>query len=200
MVVPVRSELVVNVGTCGARLLGAALRFVQRLRAEVRGLARGLPTADGVLALPRQRLDACGERLKRALRTNAHAHRVQFERASARHSPRALRSHIVHVRERVRGLSERGNRCIAIARERRRARLESLVQLLNALGYRQVLDRGFALVRDARNEPIRSAERIAVNDLLDIEFADGRIAAVAGMTPVRKRREPPRGGQGSLFG
>jgi exodeoxyribonuclease VII large subunit len=200
MVVPVRSELAANVGACGARLLGAASRFVQRLRAEVRGLARGLPTADGVLAMPRQRLDACGERLKRALRANAHAHRVQFERASARLGPRALRTHFVHVRERIRGLGERSNRCIAIGRERRHARLESLVQLLNALGYRQVLERGFALVRDAKNQPIRSAERVAVNDLLDIEFADGRVAAIAGMTPARKRREPSRGGQGSLFG
>ena len=206
MVVPVRVELLSGVGACGARLIGAVGRHVQRLRADVRGLARGLPAADTVLAMPRQRLDAVGERLPRALRANAHAHRVQFERASARHTPRALRAQIVHVRDRLRALAERGTRCIAVARERRGARLEAMTQLLNALGYHKVLERGFALVRDAAGGPIRSAARVGANDPLDIEFADGRVAAVAtGGTSAKQRREtekkvPGKGGQGSLFG
>src|SRR5690606_21319528 len=78
MVVPVRAELVATDGACGARLVGAAGRFVQRLRAEVRGLARGLPSAEAVLALPRQRLDAVTEPLGRSLRANGHADRVSF--------------------------------------------------------------------------------------------------------------------------
>ena len=202
MVVPVRAELVASVGATAARLVGAAGRHVQRLRAEVRGLARGLPSADAVLALPRQRLDAVGERLARGLRANAHAHRVRFERASARHQPRALQAQIVHARERIAVLSVRARRCIDVARDRRRARLESLTQLLNALGYHKVLERGFALVRDGEGHPIRSAAQVAANDPLDIEFADGRVPAVAsGGAPLRKRsRTPDKGGQGSLFG
>jgi exodeoxyribonuclease VII large subunit len=200
MVVPVRVELVATVGAHGARLVGSAGRFIQRLRAEVRGLARGLPTADTVLAMPRQRLDAVGERLARSLRANAHAHRVRFERASGRHSPRPLRAQIVHVRERIVALAVRSRRCVDVARDRRVARLETLTQLLNALGYHKVLERGFALVRDPDGHPLRSAAAVATNDPLDIEFADGRVAAVATSgTPRRRKDTPEKGGQGSLF-
>jgi exodeoxyribonuclease VII large subunit len=151
--------------------------------------------------MPRQRLDSVGERLKRGLRANAHAHRVQFERAAARHSPRALRARILHAKERIRSLAERSARCIAVTQQRRGARLEALAQLLNALGYHNVLERGFALVRDAAGDPIRSAERVAQNDPLDIEVAAGRVAAVAtgGAGPRRRKGAPEKGGQGSLF-
>jgi exodeoxyribonuclease VII large subunit len=167
----------------------------------VRGLARGLPTAETVLAMPRQRLDSVGERLKRGLRANAHAHRVQFERASARHSPRALRAQIVNVRERINALGERAGRSIAVVQQRRGARLNTLMQLLNALGYHNVLQRGFALVRDAAGDPVRSAVQVAANDSLDIEFSDGRVPVVAtgGAGPRRRKGTPEKGGQGSLF-
>jgi exodeoxyribonuclease VII large subunit len=201
MVVPVRAELVSTVGAHGARLVGSAGRFIQRLRAELRGLARGLPSAESVLALTRQRLDAASERLARSLRANAHAHRVRFERASGRHSPRALRAQIGHVRERIVSLAARSRRCVDVARDRRSARLDSLTQLLNALGYHKVLERGFALVRDGEGHPLRSASAVAANDPLDIEFADGRVAAVAtgGAGPRRRKGTPEKGGQGSLF-
>ncbi|MDO8535338.1 MAG: exodeoxyribonuclease VII large subunit, partial [Xanthobacteraceae bacterium] len=107
MIVPVRSELLAQTGDFAARLIGSALRLIERLRGDVRSLARALPAADALLALPRQRLDAVGERLPRALRANAHAHRVRFERTSGRHSPRMLRLQIVHARERIGSFSER---------------------------------------------------------------------------------------------
>ncbi len=201
MVVPVRAELIASVSACGARLVGAAGRYVQRLRAELRGLVRVLPAADAVLAQPRQRLDAVGERLGRSLRANAHAHRVRYERAAARHQPRALRAQIVHARDRILSLSQRAQRCVDVTVDRRRSRLESLVQLLNALGYHKVLERGFALVRDADGHPLRSAAAVAANDPLEIEFADGRVAAVAsgGTAPRRRKGTSSKGGQGSLF-
>lgn len=202
MVVPVRAELLANVETLGARVVGAALRYIQRLRAEVRGLARGLPSADAVLALPRQRLDGLAERLPRALRANAHAHRVEYERAAARLSPRALLAQVRHGAERIRALTARAARAVSGTRERRAARVAALAQLLNALGYHKVLERGFALVRDEAGHPIRSAASVAANDPLDIEFADGRVPAVAtgGSAPRKRRGKPEPGGQGNLFG
>jgi exodeoxyribonuclease VII large subunit len=70
-------------------------------------------------------------------------------------------------------------------------------------------------VRDDAGHPLRSATAIASGARLDIEFADGRIGAVAegGTTPIEraqpaspvkpaaKPRKPGGGGsQGSLFG
>jgi exodeoxyribonuclease VII large subunit len=43
-----------------------------------------------------------------------------------------------------------------------------------------VLARGFALVRDEAGAPLRSASAVASGARLDIEFADGRVAATAG--------------------
>ena len=111
--------------------------------------------------------------------------------------------------------------------DRRRARLERTSSLLSAFSYREVLRRGFALVRDGEGHPLHAATGIAAGTRLDIEFADGRLAAVAdGAAPVpsapapKPRRAPaqskpapapasqpkprggpgsPSGGQGSLF-
>jgi exodeoxyribonuclease VII large subunit len=74
-------------------------------------------------------------------------------------------------------------------------------QLLRSLGYKQVLSRGFALVRDAEGRPRRSALDIKSATLLDIEFADGHISAVtgeAGPAPA-KRSRAPKASQASLF-
>ncbi|MEX2128298.1 MAG: exodeoxyribonuclease VII large subunit [Xanthobacteraceae bacterium] len=201
MVVPVRTELLANVQAGGARLVGAVLRFFERMRADVRGLARGLPSADSVLALPRQRLDAVGDRLPRALRANAHAHRVQLARAAARLSPSALQGRLNRWRDRYGAASARIHPCMNVLLARLDTRMAGLQRILTALSYQGVLARGFALVRDAAGEPIRSAAAVAVNDPLDIEFADGRVPAVAtGGTASRRRGTPEKGGQGSLFG
>jgi exodeoxyribonuclease VII large subunit len=200
MVVPVRADLVAQAESLAARLIGAVLRGVQRLRADLRGLVRSLPAADTVLAQSRQRLDAVSERLPRALRANAHSHRVAYERIVGRHGPRALRTQIANSRERIGGLDGRARRGLRLFVERKRARAAARFGLLNALGYRQVLQRGYALVRDAAGEPVRSAAAVAAGDRLDIEFSDGRLGATAdgGEGPLRRVKRG-RGGQGSLF-
>ena len=200
MVVPVRAELLADVQGCGARLGGSVLRFITRLRADVRGLARGLPSADIVLALPRQRLDSATARLPRALRANAHAHRVQLAKAAARLSPSTLHNRLHWWRNRYASSATRLQPCARAALGRVAKHLAGLQRILTALSYQGVLARGFALVRDAEGEPVRSAAAVAMNDPLEIEFADGRVPAVAtGGTTTRKRRTPSKPGQGSLF-
>ncbi|MFN4172638.1 MAG: exodeoxyribonuclease VII large subunit, partial [Pseudorhodobacter sp.] len=55
------------------------------------------------------------------------------------------------------------------------ARIERAERLLNAFSYREVLKRGFALVRDGEGRPLRAATGVAAGARLDIEFADGRM-------------------------
>jgi exodeoxyribonuclease VII large subunit len=59
------------------------------------------------------------------------------------------------------------------------ARVERAERLLAAFSYREVLKRGFALVRDGDGHPLRAAATVAGGMPLDIEFADGRVAATA---------------------
>ena len=92
----------------------------------------------------------------------------------------------------------------------RRAELYSAWQLLGAMSYRGVLSRGFALVRDEAQSPLRRAAEVRSAQRLEIEFADGKIGAVAGgrvgpaLTPPallpRRRAKPGKDeGQGTLF-
>jgi exodeoxyribonuclease VII large subunit len=200
MIVPVRAELIVETGDLGARLIGAALRFIERLRSEVRGLARGIPALDALLAMPRQRLDSVGERLPKALRANAHAHRVRFAHASSRLVPFALRTRVERGRERIKSLFDRGERALDAYLKARNARVGGAAALLGALGYQGVLARGFALVRDAAGAPVRSVQAVAAGDRLAIEFSDGTLPVTAeGGSAPKRRRGGAGGGQGSLF-
>ena len=93
----------------------------------------------------------------------------------------------------------------------RRTQLASAWQLLGAVSYRGVLSRGFALVRDEAQRPLRRAAEVGQAQRLEIEFADGKVGAVAGgrigppLTPPallpRRRARPDKDpeAQGSLF-
>src|SRR5262249_39092178 len=146
--------------------------------------------------------DALGDRLPRALRANAHSHRVEFARAAARLSPAGIRARLEHVRQRPRECLARAGRAVHALLLSHKARVVSLAMLVDAFSYHKVLERGLALVRDAAAKPIRTAAAVSAGDILDLEFGDGHVPAVAGGggTSPRKRRGGGAGGQGSLFG
>jgi exodeoxyribonuclease VII large subunit len=256
--VPVRSELIATLAELEGRKRGAILRLAQRRRADLRSLARALPSGEALVQGRRQRLDRAGEALlaragaaldSRALRLSGLA------RGLARHSPRA---HLAGLSERMKGLvgrlerlapvlieqrrrvaeatgralsrekallaRRRGEQAETLARfearmrrayaerlESRRAQLASAWLLLGAMSYRGVLARGFALVRDEAETPLRRAAELRQAQRLEIEFADGKVGAIAGgrvgppLTPPallpRRRPRADKGsdGQGSLF-
>ncbi|OYZ81900.1 MAG: exodeoxyribonuclease VII large subunit [Rhizobiales bacterium 24-66-13] len=132
MVVPVRADLLVAVEGLGGRLMAAPLRLLERRRGELRALARLLPSADALLAIPRQRLDAASGRLPRALRANAFAHRIRFQKASARLSPSSLKARLERARERSESLGANLERCLRRAVERKRERFSAIRTGLDA--------------------------------------------------------------------
>jgi exodeoxyribonuclease VII large subunit len=218
MAVPVRAELLSQIAALGARKLACWQRGIEQRRKELTLLSRALPAADEVLAGARQRLDACAERLPRALIANAQIHYRDFTRVAARLSSRLLSGRIERSKEQTRTLGARGGRAYRVYLDRRKQRVQSAGQLLAAFSYRGVLARGFALVRDEAGAPLRSAAAVAASARLDIEFADGRVAATAGeggapppapraasaKPSVKAPVKPPKsggtgGGQGDLF-
>jgi len=138
------------------------------------------------------------DRLRASLLANAEAHRGRL----ARH------------RDRVTSCGAAAHRAMRTYLDQRAARVERAERLLIAFSYREVLKRGFALVRDEAGHPLHTAAAVASGTRLDIEFADGRVNAVADgegrptpPAPVPKAAKPRRsggegggGGQGSLFG
>jgi exodeoxyribonuclease VII large subunit len=147
------------------------------------------------VARRRDRLDNVGERLAAAARANRAAHAAKLARDRA-----ALGV-----------LFDRAQRAMLATIDRRWNALERAAGLLAAFSYHGVLERGFALVRDAEGRPVRSARAVTPGAALDIEFADGRAAAIAtgegvhaeaAATPLQRPRRKSRGpapGQGSLF-
>jgi exodeoxyribonuclease VII large subunit len=207
--VPVRAELMISLADLGARKLACWRRNIDRHRRELRLLTRALPALDELLAIPRQRLDACVGRLPRALRANAQIHHTHLTRAASRLSPRLLSHRIERCKEQTASLNGRARRALRIILDRRVQRLRSAGQLLAAYSYRGVLARGFALVRDEEGHPLRSSAAVNAGMRLDIEFSDGRVGATADgerVLPSAISKARGRGGgegpagQGNLFG
>jgi exodeoxyribonuclease VII large subunit len=208
--VPVRSDLMGTLAGLGGRKLACWRRNIDRHRKELYLLTRALPALDDLLAVPRQRLDHCAGRLPRALRANAQIHHTHLTRVGSRLSPRLLSHRIERCKEYTAGFDDRARRAFRIYCDRRLQRLRSAGQLLTAYSYRGVLARGFALVRDSGGHPLRSSAAVAAGMPIDIEFADGRVAATAegnraAQTPAKVRPggrggSEGSGGQGSLFG
>jgi exodeoxyribonuclease VII large subunit len=238
--VPVRAELLANLADLEARRRGAILRVAERARAALRASARALPSGEAILAVPRQRLDRAGAALEASMHAGFAKRAIALERLSRRlavRSPQALlasRENLGRLAARLTAaLAARSRfdaqqlarsaqaqirlrRALHSAIAQRRARLTAAAQFLNAVSYRNVLKRGFALVRDQQGAPLRSAAMIGAEQPIRIEFSDGEIAALArgGAAPAwvdspEKSAPAPRAGkpskrapsdkQGSLF-
>jgi exodeoxyribonuclease VII large subunit len=153
MAVPVRSDLLIQVGDLGRRNFGCWRRGMEMKLRELRGFIRGWPTAEALLSSTRQRLDAAAERLPRALNANAQIHWTQYSRVCVRLTPQMLRTRTVRDTERLRTLGERSARAAAVCAERRTERLKGLAARL------QVALRSN---RDAHRQRVgRERERVA---------------------------------------
>jgi exodeoxyribonuclease VII large subunit len=84
---------------------------------------------------------------------------------------------------------ERLSRAVAGSLNQKLAGITSLFQLFEAVNYRAVLARGFALVQDQSGTPITRAEAARIVEDLRIRFSDGEIAArVVGRPRAPKHR------------
>ncbi len=229
MAVPLRGELMATLQELDRRQGVAAARLLEERRVEVRGLGRGLPRPERILETLSQQLDDRAERLGQALRGLLQGRRAALEReAAALPHPRQLwtfaAERLAGEAARLAGLGGRlaeparrelarlePDRRLAAAWQRRlaqaRERLAALGQMLGALSYEQVLERGFALVHGPAGL-VTSATAVKPGVALDLQFADGRAGAVGagevgsgGAAPPRKaaksRSETPE--QGSLL-
>ena len=228
MVVPVRSELRANTAALGLRLPASLGRLVELRRRALRSASRALPGLDVLLSVPRQRVELAASRLGPAMRLcleHRRSRAATLGNRLARQSPQArlarmgervqrlgaqlqtvhtarLRresQNIARCRDRIDAFGQRLLRALVHNSERQKQRLGTLSSLLDTLGYRQVLNRGFALVRNAAGAPVRAAAHLENGSSLEIEFADGRISAIArdGGKPAPRGARPS--GQGTLF-
>jgi exodeoxyribonuclease VII large subunit len=161
-------------------------------------------------AKARQDLTGASDRQQRALKVAVSQKRQSYAALAERLTPARLAQQAVLGKERHSGLGERLERAYGARLAQEKARLDGLQKLLKSLSYKDVLARGYAVVRDDSGQPVRSASAVASGAALAIELADGTVDAVAviesaGPRPAKQRakksgdaKSPPIN-QGSLF-
>ena len=204
LAIPVKAELEATVSSLQARLGTALTRSIEKAKTNLLAAERGLASPDTLLALPRRRFDEATGRLGRGLDLATRAKRSSYERIAGRLSRRGLEVAVERGRDRLEGLANRNRNALILGIERRRSRYDQAHRLLDSFSYTNVLDRGFALVRNAKDKPVSSVSAVNSGEGLSIQLKDGRIAAVASggdvAKPKRKQKPDARaGGQGDLF-
>jgi exodeoxyribonuclease VII large subunit len=210
------------------RLDGTAFALPRALKANTHAHFRHFASVGGRLTMrvlhaqlahARQRLTASGERVTHSARSLLQNRSDRFTglairlKASRLSNAKAQRQAIARDRERVLRLTERARRALAISTQRLSARVAHSGQLLNALSYRGVLARGFALVRDEAGHPLHARSEVASGARMSLEFSDGRVGVTADTndaepapkpaaretTPAAPKRMAKPVDQGSLF-
>ncbi|GHD14198.1 exodeoxyribonuclease VII large subunit [Tianweitania populi] len=268
MAVPVKAELEARIASLGARLRGCMSRGMDRRAHAARSLARALPSADAILALPRRHFDEVTGRLERSLEVSTHRRRVKldglrlspavlsrrtallrrellrardrlpaanrrqleaaaarlpapdrlarllkrkldhdralFERVTRRMRPTALAERLSGMTALYAALEARRDRALDSRLSAHRTGLAQSERMLGSLSYKAVLKRGFAVVHDAEGKPVTAAASVSPGERLSLEFADGRVDALAsGEAPLKpksmKKATLPPEGQGRLF-
>lgn len=228
LAIPVKAELDATIASYKARLQSALSRQLEKSRSNLLAATRGLASPDMLLAMPRRRLDEATGRLGRGLDMATRRKRTNYESVAGRLSHRGLSSSIARNHDRLDALGRSANaahlnRVQSINRHvtefgrrnlnafenqiiRTRARFDQAGRLLGSLSYENVLERGYAVVRNAKNEPISSTENIKSGEAFSVQLKDGNIAAVAAggdMKPQAPKKpaktKPDETSQGDLF-
>lgn len=143
--------------------------------------------------------------LPRALRHVADRKRETLRLQGARLTPLGIERQCRQGRERLDAIPSRLDRRLEQRIAEARMGLEQKGRLLKSLSYEAVLERGFALVRDAADKPVKRASEVSSGAKLTIEFAGRQrvgVIATEGDAPKTasrpaQQKKPPQ--QGDLF-
>ncbi|GAB6051681.1 exodeoxyribonuclease VII large subunit [Magnetospira thiophila] len=200
LAVPVRGELLAQLLDDGGRLVAALTRFLETRDTRLEGLARGLVDPRRRIEELAQRLDDKTERLDNGLKSWLDRKEAALYQWSARlPDPRPrLAEAQARLAGETRALHGAGR---GLLREPE-SWLAHLGKLLDSYSYQKVLERGFALIRDAEGKAVTSVTQVQSGQPLTLTLRDGDLGAVAtGGTPPKKPKRdiPPKRQQGDLF-
>lgn len=187
----------------GRSLSANALSHRARLDRTVAGLSpSGLAR---LIAQAKTRLSTDTGRMAQALSVHGERKRSDFALRARRLRPAPIVERLAAASSRLTELEGRAHRGLRQRFQGAWQRLEALDKLLDAFSMTKesVLARGYALVH-AGSKVIGKASEVPKGAALELEFADGKVSAMAGsgaMTPKqpRRRTRAPDPGQGSLF-
>ncbi len=175
--VPVRAELVAQVMDLTRRLFAAEQRLMGERANLVRGLARGLRDPKSVIEGHMRRLDDLAEGLGRSLALGLERRRGSLREIAAALRPAMLRRRQADLARDVEAAHDRLRRDWARRKRELPDRLAALGRVLDSLSYRNVLERGFAVLRTPAGKPLVAAAEATAGLSVDIEFHDGHAGA-----------------------
>src|SRR5947208_4704254 len=202
MAVPVRLDLLADLGAKSCRLSAGLSRLFGERRLHLAGLARGLPDPHDLIGAAAQRLDDRAERLRMAADRRLRAAQHSLDLAAARLRPAVLSADLDRSRARTAEFEPRLRAAMARFIDQNLHALDNFAGRLATHSERHVslLARGYVVVRNGIARVLTEAAEISAGDPLDLEFHDGRVGVIAGSRPrPRTRRVIVHPGQGRLF-
>ena len=201
MAVPVRLDLIAELGGKTARLTGGLSRLFAERRLQLGGLARGLPDPQDLLGAAAQRLDDRTERLRLAIIARVAAARQRFDLAATGLRPAALAADLGRARDRLTEVEARLASEMTRALTGKRDAVDNFAGRLatHSERHESLLARGYVVVRDAAERVVTDAIKVRLNAALELEFFDGKVGVIAGGSRRPVRRSVPPIGQGNLF-
>jgi exodeoxyribonuclease VII large subunit len=130
----------------------------------------------------RQAVHVQSDKLARALDQRRQRQKDRLANLGSRVSPRAVQRLVGEGRRSLGQLDARMLRAIGQHFDARKNQIAQRAKLLDAFNYRRVLDRGFAVIRDASGTPLRQVAQLDAAGAVQIELADGTRKAVVGET------------------
>jgi exodeoxyribonuclease VII large subunit len=161
--VPKYADLVQQLADLVLRRATAIRRMLEGMRTELRAAARGIPSLEDLVSLPRQRFDAVEKRLGKALLANARSHAMRHAKVAGRLHPRLIEARLHRARDRIELLARRNAEGLARAASQRRSRLERVSGRLS--------------LEIVRGRLVRGGERLAMFDQRAGRAYGNRLAA-----------------------
>ncbi|MFD2204377.1 exodeoxyribonuclease VII large subunit [Kiloniella antarctica] len=215
MAVPVRAELIGEVQDIGRRIYSGANRLLSERRMQVEALSRGLPDPRRLIEEKMQRLDDRVERMRNAMRGFLRHQAAGLSELSARlpHPKQqillanqqlvalkdrlnASGSYLLPKRQQELDRLDAGRRMVAASKlriERAGNELRSLERVLEGVSYKNVLKRGFSVVRGADGNVLGPSD-ISDGTHLNIEFADTAFVEAVASEPTKSSPSNPSSG------
>lgn len=165
------ADLRFTISEHGNRLTQTIGQLLERYSREIDGLKRGLPKLDEIVGNYTQRLDDWSERLNNALPSFVEKLRNRLTAITLR--PQVLLKDVEIQSKQLAGLNERLQNAYNNKLMTNDQRLGTAVKLFESLNYKNVLKRGFALVKGADGKLVSGAS--AAQENMVIEFNDGEI-------------------------
>ena len=201
LAVPVREDLIVQLGDLALRQRKCVARPLMLGRERLAARAERLPRPEALLAGFAQRLDEQGERLRRGLADRA---RVAERRLGAAGMRASLLVAALREKRAALASARLSPRLVEAALRHASSRFRTVDAMLPQLYPDRPLRLGFARVMDQAGVTLTSRAAASAQPALVLRFADGEMTVrtggdPAGAAPRPRRRDEPPGRQGDLF-